>query len=85
MALFTIEYDLRNPHRDYETLYAELKRFSASRILQSLWSFNRVNTNAVGLRDYFRQFIDANDGLIVCQVADWATYNTLGTPQAVTA
>ena len=85
MALYTLEYDLRKPFRDYQPLYDELARFKAIRVLQSLWAFQRLNTSAVGLRDHFRQFIDADDGLIVCEVSDWATYNTLGSPKAVTA
>ena len=80
MALFTIEYDLRNPGRDYQKLYDELARFGATRVLKSLWAFTRVNTTAIALRDHFRQFIDANDGLIVCQVSDWATYNVIASP-----
>jgi hypothetical protein len=84
MALFTIEYDLRNPSRDYQKLYQELERFGATRILQSLWAFRRFSTSAASLRDHFRQLIDANDGLIVCEITDWATVNTLSTPKAVT-
>lgn len=84
MPLYTLEYDLRNPVRNYQPLYDELARFKATRILKSLWSFQRFNTNAVGLRDHFRRFIDADDGLIVCEVTDWATYNTIATPEAAT-
>lgn len=79
MALFFLEYDLRK-QRDYKKLYEELEKFKAVRILESLWCFNRIETNTVGLRDYFRGFIDADDGLIVAEVTDWATVNTLSNP-----
>ena len=79
MALFFLSYDLRKS-RDYQKLYDELKRFDAVKILESQWCFNRFNTNAKGLRDHFKAFIDADDGLCVSEVSDWATYNTDGNP-----
>lgn len=79
MALFFLSYDLRK-QRDYRTLYDELKRFSAARILESHWCFNRVNTTAIDLRDHFNKLIDSDDGLSVAEVTDWGTNNTLGSP-----
>lgn len=79
MALYFLDYDLRKA-RDYQALYNELANFKAVRVLESSWCFNRFNTNATGLRDYFKQFIDADDGLCVVEVTDWATYKALGTP-----
>ena len=73
MALYFINYDLRGS-RDYPTLYEELDNFQAVRILESLWCFNRVNTNAKGLREHFKEFIDADDGIIVSEVEDWSSY-----------
>ena len=81
MALYLLTYDLRKEGRDYKTLYDELKKFKAVRILESVWCFHRINTNAEGLRDYFMQFIDENDGLFVAEITDWASYNVDGTPQ----
>jgi hypothetical protein len=83
--LFTLEYDLRSPVRNYQPLYDELARFRAVRILESLWAFQRFDTSAEGLRNHFMRFIDSDDGLIVCQVSEWATYNTLDTPQKLAA
>jgi len=83
--LYMIEYDLRKPFRNYQPLYEELAKFNAKRVLKSLWTFGRINTNAEHLRDHFRQYIDADDGLIVMQVGDWATFNTENTPKAVVA
>jgi len=79
MALFFLEYDLRK-QRDYQKLYDELKSFNAVRILKSSWCFKRHNTNAAGLRDHFKNFIDSDDGLVVSEVSDWATWNTTSTP-----
>lgn len=81
MALFFLEYDLRK-QRNYQPLYDELARFNAVRMLESSWSFQRINTTATGLRDHFKQFIDADDGLIISEVTDWASYRVLKTPAA---
>ena len=78
--LFFLEYDLRNT-RNYDKLYAELQKLNAVRVLESTYCFERVNIDAEGLVNYFRQFIDADDGICVTQVADWCTYNTNGTPK----
>ena len=79
MALYFLTYDLRKS-RDYQPLYDELGKFSAVRILDSTWCLNRFNTSAKGLRDYFKKYIDKDDGLIVSEVVDWASFNTNGTP-----
>ncbi|OGF01589.1 MAG: hypothetical protein A2509_03080 [Candidatus Edwardsbacteria bacterium RIFOXYD12_FULL_50_11] len=79
MALYFLEYDLRKD-RDYQKLYDELNKFNAVRILKSLWCFNRINITSEGLRDYFKQFIDSDDGLMVAEVTSWATTNSEGTP-----
>jgi hypothetical protein len=71
MALYFLDYDLRKS-RDYQRLYDVLADFEAVHVLESLWAFKRVNTNCAGLRDFFRQFVDADDGLIVSEVVDWA-------------
>ena len=85
MALFFLSYDLRNI-RDYQSLYDELKKFNAVRVLESCWCFERINTNAIALRDYFKKFVDRDDGLLVSQVAEvdgvpqWAGLNLDGNP-----
>jgi len=79
MALYFLDYDLRQ-ERGYQKLYDELAKFNAVRLLESAWCFKRVNTTAAKLRDHFKGFIDANDGLAITEVTDWATYGTLGTP-----
>lgn len=86
MALYLLSYDLRKD-RDYDTLYTELDNFKAVRVLESCWCFKRINTNAEGLRNYFKQFIDSDDGLWVSEVAEdkdgyyqWAGRNLDGDP-----
>jgi len=85
MALYFLSYDLRG-NRDYEKLYDELKKFNAVRMLESNWCFNRINTTAKSLRDYFMGFIDNDDDLVVSEIASsygvnqWATSGVHKTP-----
>lgn len=79
MALYFVSYDLR-ASRNYQRLYDELGSFNAVHVLESVWCFNRINTTAEGLVNYFKQFVDADDGLVILQANDWATYRALGTP-----
>lgn len=80
MALYFLTYDLRKG-KDYQKLYDELESFNAVRVLESTWCFNRINTSAAKLRDYFKKFIDKDDGLLIDESKSWATYNTDGTPK----
>ena len=80
MALYFLTYDLRRK-RDYQSLYDELKKFDAIKILESTWCFNRINTDARRLRDYFARLLDSDDGLMVSQVEAWASLNTDGSPE----
>lgn len=82
MALFFIDYDLRN-QRNYQPLYDELTRLGARRVLESVWSVERRNTTSAGLRNHFKRFIDDDDGLCVSEVVDWATRNASNAPQAL--
>jgi len=79
MALFTLSYDLRK-QRDYQPLYDELKTLNAVRVLESLWAIERVGINCIGIRDYFKQFVDKDDGLFVAEVTDWATWRVIASP-----
>lgn len=79
MTLYFIDYDLRNS-RDYNKLYEKLKEFNAIRVFESVWCFKRINTTVGKLRDYFKQYIDSDDGLSITEINDWSTFNALGTP-----
>lgn len=77
--LFFVDYDLRKD-RDYQKLYDELNRLKAVQILESCWCMKIEGVSAAQLRDHFKQFIDANDGLMVSEVTDWAAYNINSDP-----
>jgi len=48
--------------------------------LESTWSFNRINTTANNLKDYFKSFVDNDDGLLIVEARYFATFNTISTP-----
>lgn len=80
MALYFLDYDLRK-QKDYDTLYAELKRLGAVRHLKSAWSLKQDKTGmSTAVRDHFRQFIDKDDGLMIAEVTEWAGYVLDGKP-----
>lgn len=77
MALYFVNYYLRKS-RDYQRLYDALNALGAVRILESLWAFKHADTSCVLIRDYLSKHIDTDDGLVVSQVADWASLRTKG-------
>ena len=80
MKLFFLTYDLRN-QRNYTALYDELRKLNAVRVLESTWCFKLQDTiTAERVREYFRNYIDSDDAIIVSQVIDWASINTDGHP-----
>ncbi|RDI13211.1 CRISPR-associated endonuclease Cas2 [Flavobacterium sp. AG291] len=78
MPMFFISYDLRK-QRNYQTLYDELERYDGVRVLESVWCI-KVNAEYEKVRDYFRQYIDVDDGILVIEATAWATYNTDNLP-----
>lgn len=79
MALYILSYDLRR-NRDYSKLKKELKDFNAVQVLESVWCFKRVGASSAGLRDHFKRFIDADDGLFVVEASGWASYKAIESP-----
>ena len=74
MQKYFISYDLRNS-RNYKKLIDELEKFEAIQVLESLFCFKYEDDKTEELRDYFRKFIDADDGLIIIKSAFWTEIN----------
>jgi len=79
MAKYFLSYDLV-ANRDYSRIHNALESFNAIRVLESVWCFTRINTNAEGLRNHFAQFIDSDDRLLVIESNDWASRRLLKNP-----
>lgn len=71
-----ITYDLRQPGRDYSTLYSAIKELGSwGRPAESVWII-QSNAKCSEIRDHLQKFIDYNDVLFVCTIGeDWASYN----------
>jgi hypothetical protein len=83
MPKFVVSYDLIAPGRNYDTLWAELRRLQLKRILFSQWAgwidVGTATDPAGAVRDHLRQFIDSNDRILVQDVngANWAGWNLM--------
>jgi hypothetical protein len=65
MACYIISYDLRQPGRNYDQLFAALRAYGTwARINESVWAVVTTQT-AVEVRDNLLNRIDANDRLFV--------------------
>lgn len=66
MTTYTVSYDLIK-RKDYETLWAELKRLGAHRTQASYWLVN-VNNTATVLVQHLKGFVDADDSIWVSEL-----------------
>ncbi len=79
MPVFSITFDLIK-RRDYQTLWVELERLKAQRLLLSHWGVHMATgTTANALRDHLSSYIDNDDALLIVQIdgTEWASWNTL--------
>ncbi|HII4313820.1 hypothetical protein QYZ44_17090 [Vibrio parahaemolyticus] len=79
MAQYFLSYDLVD-NRDYSRINKALESFNAIRVLESVWCFNRFDTDAEKLRNYFGRYIDSDDRLLVIESNDWAGRRLLKSP-----
>ena len=70
-----ITYDLRQPGRDYSKLHDAIKALGSTwwHCLDSIWLVKTAH-DVPAIRDHLKQFIDANDDLVVLGLnGNWAT------------
>jgi hypothetical protein len=71
--IYSVNYDLRKPGRNYQNLYDALRRYPHCRSLESLWLI-QTTASASDVRDALRMHIDQSDGLLVIQAGpSWAS------------
>lgn len=62
---YIVSYDLCQPNRNYQDLYAALKSFPIwGRLTESTWAIVTDKTHAE-IRDFLMKYIDNNDRLFV--------------------
>lgn len=77
MAIYLISYDLIGPNRDYEAVKKHVIETYGTRAkpLESVWLV-KTDESAGEVRDALKAHVDANDQLLVVQVAGgWGTRN----------
>lgn len=76
MKTFLVSYDLDKPGQDYPRIIERLKELGAVKILYSEWVL-RGNFSAADLRDDLKQYVDANDMLLVVVLTGEAAWTRL--------
>lgn len=74
MVAQLITYDLRQPGRDYTSLFTEIQSLGNWwHCLESVWIV-KTNLSSAQVRDRLARCLDSNDKLLVVKLAgDWAT------------
>lgn len=77
MSSKIIEYDLRQPNRDYEALYDAIKSYGIwARVTESTWLI-KTEDNCVQVRDSLKQKMDTNDRLFVGELTGEAAWKNV--------
>lgn len=72
---YLINYDLKNPGRNYDDLINAIKAYGTwANICRSCWAVKSTQT-AIEIRDNLRKHLDTNDILFVCDFDGWASLN----------
>ena len=78
MSSKIIEYDLRQPGRNYDALYNAIKNYGTwARITESTW-FIKTTETCVQVRDKLSKQMDSNDRIFVGELSGTAAWkNTI--------
>lgn len=72
--VYEITYDLRNPGRDYSKLTEAIRSLGDwAHPLESVWVV-QTHSSSAQIRDHLRQYMDANDGLLVARLSGEAAW-----------
>jgi hypothetical protein len=77
-VIHQIDYDLRQPGRNYDPLYAAIKTLGSSwaHPLKSAWAVD-THLSAAQVRDELLRQIDQNDGLLVTRLQGEAAWHSI--------
>lgn len=77
MSSKVIEYDLRNPGRNYDALYEAIKSYGTwAHLTESTW-FVKTAETCVQIRDRLLSVMDSNDRLFVGELTGVAAWRNL--------
>lgn len=78
MPLYVVSYDLHK-QRNYQPLWDGLRQAGGKKLLESFWVLD-VTNNAVEIRDWLSDLVDADDSIAVIELkngSDWAYRNAM--------
>jgi len=77
--LYQIDYDLRKPGRNYDSLIPAIKEIGTSwcHPLKSTWVIDTDYLSASQIAEKLHQHIDANDGLLVTRLQGEAAWYSI--------
>jgi hypothetical protein len=76
VAVYLISYDLMSPGHNYGTLIEALKKQGARKVILSAWALSTIST-AAQIRDWVQSYVDSNDRIVVTELNNWATWNSM--------
>jgi len=80
MTSLIIEYDLRAPGRDYDSLFSAIKAYGIyAHITESTW-FIKTNDSCIQVRDNLLAYMDTNDRLFVAALTGVAAWRNVICP-----
>ncbi len=75
MSSKIVEYDLRQPGRDYDALYNAIKGYGTwAHVTESTW-FIKTDETCVQVRDKLMELMDNNDRLFVGELSGTAAWH----------
>lgn len=82
MSVYAINYDLKQPGRDYKSLHEAIRSYGTwCHALDSLW-FISTTQSAAQVRDYLALHLDPNDALMVAKQSGEAAWRGLDAKQS---
>lgn len=75
MSSKIVEYDLRQPGKDYDALYNAIKGYGTwAHVTESTW-FIKTNETCIQVRDKLMELMDNNDRLFVGELSGIAAWH----------
>jgi hypothetical protein len=65
-----------SPGHNYGPLIDALKKQGAKKVILSAWAISTTST-AVQIRDWVESFLGPNDRIVVTELHNWATWNSM--------
>lgn len=68
MGYFVVNYQLNKDGQEYQKLWDEFERLGAHKAQRTVYLVDCNANDSAGLLKHLREFIDANDMMLVCEL-----------------